>query len=92
MVAETAPNSAFTQSLWAAMPHRERAKQILAAHPEVRKLFERDRWSLFVDRPCSSRFRLPSASACGRLPRSVVDDRHRGLCRSAPWPTTRCSC
>lgn len=45
MVAETAPNSAFTQS-HAAMPHRERSKQILAAHPEVRKLFERDRWSL----------------------------------------------
>jgi sphingolipid delta-4 desaturase len=44
MVAETADNAAFTQSDIPA-PHRERAKQILATHPEVRSLFQRDRWS-----------------------------------------------
>ena len=44
MVAETAPNSAFIQSN-SLMPHRDRAQQIRAAHPEVRALFQRDRWS-----------------------------------------------
>ena len=44
MVAETAPNAAFTQSD-TPLPHPERAKRILAAHPEVRALFERDPWS-----------------------------------------------
>jgi sphingolipid delta-4 desaturase len=44
MVAETAPNSAFIES-HGSMPHRDRAQQIRAAHPEVRALFQRDRWS-----------------------------------------------
>src|SRR4029453_11405715 len=44
MVAETAPNAAFTQSD-TPPPHRQRAKQILATHPDVRGLFERDQWS-----------------------------------------------
>jgi sphingolipid delta-4 desaturase len=34
----------FTQSD-TPVPHRERAKQILAKHPDVRALFVRDRWS-----------------------------------------------
>ena len=42
MVAVTAPSPAFTQSD-RPLPHRERAKQILAMHPEVPRLFERDR-------------------------------------------------
>jgi sphingolipid delta-4 desaturase len=44
MVAVTAPNAAFKQS---DMPltHRQRAKQILARHPEMRRLFKRDRTS-----------------------------------------------
>ena len=45
MVAETTPNAAFTQTD-APLPHPERAKQILAVHPEVRTLFERDPWSV----------------------------------------------
>jgi|KBSMisStaDraftv2_1062788.scaffolds.fasta_scaffold172548_3 sphingolipid delta-4 desaturase len=45
MVAMVASNAAFTQSDLPP-PHRERAKQILASHPEVRGLFERDRWSV----------------------------------------------
>ena len=44
MVAETAPDATFTQSD-TPPPHRERAHQIRAAHPEVRDLFQRDRWS-----------------------------------------------
>jgi len=44
MVAETAPNAAFTP-IATPMPHRERAKKILATHPDVRRLFERNRWS-----------------------------------------------
>ena len=44
MVVVTAPNTAFTQSD-KPLPHRERAKQILATHPDVRRLFKRDRWS-----------------------------------------------
>ena len=45
MVAVTAPNAAFTQSD-APLPHRARAKRILATHPDVRTLFKRDRWSV----------------------------------------------
>src|SRR5687768_17431071 len=41
VAAETTPNAAFTQTD-APLPHPERAKQILAAHPEMRALFERD--------------------------------------------------
>src|SRR5690348_1096173 len=44
MVAETVPDAAFMQSK-APPPHRERAKQIRAAHPDVRALFQRNRWS-----------------------------------------------
>ncbi|HEX4800071.1 MAG: fatty acid desaturase [Myxococcales bacterium] len=44
MVAETAPDATFAQSV-PPPPHRERAKQILAKHPELRELFERDRRS-----------------------------------------------
>jgi sphingolipid delta-4 desaturase len=44
MVAVTAPDAAFTQSD-EPLPHRQRAKQILAAHPDVRALFGRDPWS-----------------------------------------------
>src|SRR3954463_7556784 len=44
MVAVTAPNAAFTQSD-KPLPHRERAKQILATHPDVRRSFGRDQWS-----------------------------------------------
>ena len=44
MFAVTPPQSAFAQSD-RPLPHRERAKQILAAHPDVRRLFKRDRWS-----------------------------------------------
>ncbi|MFL6726098.1 MAG: fatty acid desaturase [Sphingomicrobium sp.] len=40
----TAPDPAFTHSD-RPLPHRQRAKQILATHPEVRALFKRDRWS-----------------------------------------------
>jgi len=43
-VAEKVPNATFTVND-APMLHPERAKQILAAHPEVRRLFDRDRWS-----------------------------------------------
>src|SRR6478672_13419764 len=45
MVAVTAPNAAFTQSD-KPLPHRARAKRILATHPDVRALFKRDRWSV----------------------------------------------
>lgn len=31
----------------ALVPHRKRAKEILAAHPEIRKLFKRNPWSVF---------------------------------------------
>ena len=44
MVAETAPDAAFAKSD-TPPPHRERAQQIRAAHPDVRGLFQRDRWS-----------------------------------------------
>jgi sphingolipid 4-desaturase/C4-monooxygenase len=44
MVAKTAPHAAFTESD-REVPHRERAKQILATHPEVRRFFKRDKWS-----------------------------------------------
>ena len=44
MIAETVPRAEFAQSN-TPPPHRARAKQILATHPEVRGLFERDRWS-----------------------------------------------
>ena len=44
MVAETTPSAAFTQSD-TPLRHRERAKRILATHPDVRGLFKRDRWS-----------------------------------------------
>ena len=44
MVAETEPDAAFAQSD-TPPPHRERAQQIRAAHPDVRGLFKRDRWS-----------------------------------------------
>src|SRR5258708_7148963 len=44
MVAETAPNAAFTQTD-TPVPHRERAKRILATHPDVRGMLERDQWS-----------------------------------------------
>src|SRR5690349_10329451 len=39
-----APHAAFTETD-TSPPHRERAKQILAAHPDVRRLFKRDRRS-----------------------------------------------
>ena len=44
MVAETVPDATFARSD-AAPPHRDRAKQIRSAHPDVRGLFRRDRWS-----------------------------------------------
>lgn len=44
MVAETAPDATFVESD-TLPPHRERARQIRAAHPEVRELFRRDRSS-----------------------------------------------
>src|SRR6478672_6904064 len=44
MVHDTAPAAAFVQTD-TPMPHRERARQIRGAHPEVRELFRRDRWS-----------------------------------------------
>jgi sphingolipid 4-desaturase/C4-monooxygenase len=44
MVAEITPDAMFAQSD-TPPPHRERAKQILARHPEVRDFFQRDRWS-----------------------------------------------
>ncbi|GAA3902102.1 hypothetical protein GCM10022276_21030 [Sphingomonas limnosediminicola] len=44
MVAVAASNAEFTQSD-KPLPHRERAKRILATHPDVRRLFGRDRWS-----------------------------------------------
>ena len=44
MVVVAALNAAFTQSDLPP-PHRQRAKQILATHPDVRRLFKRDRWS-----------------------------------------------
>ena len=44
MVGVTAASPAFTLSD-KPIPHRQRAKQILAAHPDVRALFERNRWS-----------------------------------------------
>jgi sphingolipid delta-4 desaturase len=40
----TAPHAAFTETD-TSPPHRERAKQILAAHPDVRRLFNRDQTS-----------------------------------------------
>ncbi|MCL6683429.1 fatty acid desaturase [Sphingomonas alba] len=43
MVAEPAPTAFALSNL--PIPHRERAKQILANHPEVRALFKRDRRS-----------------------------------------------
>src|SRR5690349_11217870 len=45
MVAVTASNAAFAQ-IDRPLPHRQRAKQILAIHPEVRRLFKRDLWSV----------------------------------------------
>ena len=45
MVAVTTPIAAFAQTD-KPLPHRQRAKQILATHPEVRRLFKRDRWSV----------------------------------------------
>lgn len=45
MVAVTGARTEFAQSD-KPLPHRERAKQILATHPDVRRLFGRDRWSL----------------------------------------------
>jgi sphingolipid delta-4 desaturase len=49
MIAATAPDAAMSEAAFTQtdtrVPHRERAKQILAAHPNVRALFERDRWS-----------------------------------------------
>jgi len=44
MLAETTPDATFAQSDTPS-PHRERAKQIRAAHPEVRALFQRNSWS-----------------------------------------------
>ena len=44
MVGVTAASPAFTLSD-KPIPHRQRAKQILAAHPDVRAQFERNRWS-----------------------------------------------
>jgi len=44
MVGEATPDTAFMQCD-TPMPHRVRAKQILVAHPDVRKLFKRNRWS-----------------------------------------------
>ena len=44
MVAEISPNAEFIQST-APLPHRKRAKQILATHPDVRRLFGRDQRS-----------------------------------------------
>ena len=44
MVAKTAPHAAFTERV-REVPHRGRAKQILATHPEVRKFFRRDKRS-----------------------------------------------
>ena len=41
MIGEAAPEAVFTQT-FAPIPHRERAKQILAAHPDVRGLIGRD--------------------------------------------------
>jgi sphingolipid delta-4 desaturase len=37
----TAPQAAFTESV-TSPPHRQRAKQILARHPDIRRLFKRD--------------------------------------------------
>jgi len=45
MVAVTALNTAFTLTDIPAV-HRQRAKQILASHPEVRRLFKQDRRSV----------------------------------------------
>ena len=44
MVAETEPDATFARSD-TPPPHRERAQQIRAAHPDVRELFKRNRWS-----------------------------------------------
>src|SRR6478752_6961082 len=44
MVTGAAPKTAFTLSE-APVPHRERAKRILASHPDIRRLFKRDQWS-----------------------------------------------
>jgi sphingolipid delta-4 desaturase len=44
MHAVIAPSAAFAQSD-TPPPHRERARQIRFAHPDVRLLFQRDRWS-----------------------------------------------
>jgi len=44
MVTQTAPDAAFAYSDTPA-PHRERARQIRAAHPDVRALFQRNPWS-----------------------------------------------
>ena len=44
MVAVAAPEAAFALSD-EPPPHRHRAKQILAAHPDVRSLFDRNRWT-----------------------------------------------
>lgn len=44
MVAEAAPIATFIQTN-SPVPHRQRAKLILARHPGVRTLFVRDRWS-----------------------------------------------
>src|SRR5690348_7773457 len=44
MVGVTAASPSFTVSD-KPLPHGQRAKQILAAHPDVRALFERNQWS-----------------------------------------------
>src|SRR4051795_11087765 len=44
MVTVTAPSAAFVPTD-KPLPHRARAKQILAAHPDVRALFGRNGWS-----------------------------------------------
>jgi sphingolipid delta-4 desaturase len=44
-VDDPARNAAFTQSD-TPLPHRGRAKQILATHPDVRRLFGLNRWSV----------------------------------------------
>jgi sphingolipid delta-4 desaturase len=44
MLAVTAPDAAFTHTE-EPLPHRQRAKRILAAHPDVRALIGRNPWS-----------------------------------------------
>ena len=77
MVAVTAPNAAFTQSD-EPLPHRARAKRILATHPDVRTLFKRDRWSVLWTVLLVA-LQVGIGIGAG-LSSPVVGDRHRRLC------------